>query len=184
MKSGICKSFKLFICSLLFFGVADISCEAYKFNSVWSISKKLYGTIVSLLPEGSTILELGSGWGTGELAKKYTMYSIENDANWLNKYNSHYIYAPIVNGWYDVAVLEQELPEQYDLILIDGPLGLIGRSKFFDNLALFNTNVPMIFDDVHRKPEFDLLVKVSTFLNRPFQIVTDKNKQFGLILPY
>lgn len=150
----------------------------------WAISENLYNYILALLPEGSAILELGSGWGTGELAKKYTMHSIENDVAWVGKYNSHYIHAPIVNSWYDVTVLEKELPYiHYDLILIDGPLGTIGRGKFFDNLVLFNSNVPMIFDDVNRKPEYDLLVKVATFLNRPFEIITDKNKQFGIILP-
>jgi hypothetical protein len=144
----------------------------------------LYQYILDLLPEGSTILELGSGWGTGELAKKYTMHSIENDRAWIGKYNSHYMYAPIVNKWYDVEVLKRELPLiNYDLILIDGPLGLIGRIGFLRNIALFNTDVPLIFDDVHRKPEFELLQQVAHYLARPYEIITNKEKSFGVILP-
>lgn len=150
----------------------------------WAISESLYNYILALLSEGSSLLELGSGWGTGELAKKYTMHSIENDPAWVGKYNSHYIHAPIVNSWYDVAVLEKELPQiKYDLILVDGPWGTIGRIGFFHNIGLFNTNVPLIFDDVHRKDELELLKKVATYLNRPYEIFTSKQKSFGVILP-
>ncbi|MGE0009780.1 MAG: hypothetical protein AB7F19_04500 [Candidatus Babeliales bacterium] len=153
------------------------------FTDIWSISKELFDYITHLLPQGSTILELGSGWGTGELAKKYTMYSIENDSNWLHKYKSTYIFAPIIDGWYDTAVLSKQLPEKYDLILIDGPPAAIGRNKFYTNIHLFNTNVPMIFDDVNRPDEKALLTQVAAYLNRPFKICKSRGKQFGVILP-
>lgn len=156
---------------------------ARQFTNAWSISEELFKYIRNVLPEGSTILELGSGWGTGELAKWYIMYSVENDPKWLNKYNTHYIYAPIVNGWYDTKVLKKELPREYDLLLIDGPLATIGRSKFFDNIHLFNTNVTMIFDDVNRKPELDLFNKVAEYVKRPTIILSGNGKQFGVILP-
>ena len=45
----------------------------------------------------------------------------------------------------------------YDLILVDGPLGTIGRSGFYRNLALFRPDVPIILDDVDRKDELKLL---------------------------
>ncbi len=156
---------------------------ARTFVDAWSISKELYEFIISILPEGSTILELGSGWGTGELAKRYRMFSVENDKKWLNKYKTTYIYAPIVNGWYDTNVLRRELPAKYDLILIDGPLAVIGRGKFFDNLSLFNTNVPMIFDDVNRAPELELMNKVAAYLGKSTHIFSGNGKQFGVILP-
>ena len=153
------------------------------FSNAWAISKELFNYIVSVLPEGSTILELGSGWGTSELAKKYTMYSVENDKNWVGKYDSHYIYAPIVNGWYDTNILKQQLPKQYDLLLIDGPLGAIGRGKFLDNIDLFYTNVPIIIDDVHRIAELDLLNNVAAYLGRQTKIYSGNHKKFGVILP-
>ena len=61
----------------------------------WSISEICFNYIREILPEGKIILELGSGWTTGELAKYYKMYSIENYKEWIDKYDSTYIYAPI-----------------------------------------------------------------------------------------
>ena len=37
----------------------------------WSISKSLFEFIKELLEPGSRIIETGSGWGTGELAKSF-----------------------------------------------------------------------------------------------------------------
>lgn len=148
-----------------------------------SIAQELFAFIQELVPAGSTILELGSGWGTKELALHYTMFSVENDPRFIDLYESTYIYAPIKNGWYDTAVLEKELPEHYDLILIDGPLGSIGRGKFADNLHLFNTDVPLIFDDTNRAPEYNLCKRVSEKLGRPFTIYHAGEKSFGVILP-
>ena len=67
----------------------------------WSISKELFDYIRKILPEGSTIVELGSGWASEQLSKYYTVYSIEHSEKWLDKYNTNYIYAPIKNNWYE-----------------------------------------------------------------------------------
>lgn len=150
----------------------------------WSISKELFNYILQILPAGSTILELGSGWASGELSKNYTVYSIEHNKRWLNKYQTNYIYAPIVNNWYDTEVLKKELSLiQYDLILIDGPPGTIGRVGFYNNLNLFNTDVIMIFDDVNRPAEYNLLNNVALKLKKSFTIIKHKEKHFGIILP-
>jgi len=150
----------------------------------WSIDKELFDYIRQILPDGKTILELGSGWASGELSKHYTVYSIEHDFKWVDKYDTHYIYAPIVNGWYDVSILKKELPATYDLILIDGPTGNIGRGKFNTYLELFDTKAIMIFDDVNRVAEYELLVAVSDKLNKPYTVyTTSTQKSFGVILP-
>ena len=153
-------------------------------KSNWSISEDLFNYIRRILPEGRTILELGSGWGTGQLSKFYTVYSIEHDKRWLDKYDSNYIYASIKNRWYDAEILRKELPKKYDLILVDGPTGGIGRGGFYQNLDLFNTDVVMIFDDVHRQEEYDLMVTVATELNKKFT-VSDQDKygrKFGVVI--
>ncbi len=150
----------------------------------WSIDKELFDYIRQVLPTGKTILELGSGWASGILSEYYTVYSIEHDPQWVGKYNTHYIYAPIRHGWYDVSVLSTELPTHYDLILIDGPTGTIGRWGFYTNLYLFNTNTIMIFDDVNRIAEYHLLTAVSHKLNKPYTIYeSNGEKKFGVILP-
>ena len=67
---------------------------------------------------------------------------------------------PNDKGWYDVEVLKKEIPENYDLILVDGPWGQIGRGGFIKNLNIFRTDVPIIIDDVQRKEEIELVKAV------------------------
>lgn len=149
----------------------------------WQISRELFDYIRLILPEGSTMLELGSGWGSSQLALHYTLYSVEHDPVWVDRYDSHYIYAPLVDGWYDVQVLERTLPKYYDLILVDGPPGHvgIGRIGFFHNLRLFRTDVPIIFDDVDRPAEYALMVQVATALRKPYQVFPSGAKKFGVV---
>ena len=156
----------------------------------WAIQESCYNFIKSILPEGSTILELGSGLGTGYLSQHYTMYSIENYHEWIDKYKSTYIHAPIKSydsvwtapdlpgehgkpqtGWYDPSLLIGNLPEKYDLILVDGPNGLFGRGGFLKHLESFNTNVPIVFDDVNREPELQLMIKIAAALNKKYEFV-------------
>jgi len=153
------------------------------FNS-WTIGENLYNWIINNIEKNSTILELGSGDGsTSELVKNYIVYSIEHDKNWVDKIKgSNYIYAPIVDKWYDVNILKNNLNINYDLILVDGPPGFIGRFGFLKNIELFNTNVPIIIDDVQRKDELNLLIDVSKYLNKQYKIYDDSyNKKFGII---
>ena len=105
------------------------------------------------LKKGSSILELGNGEGTEYLSRWYTMHSVEHDPYWM-RYNTHYIKAQIIDGWYSVDVLKKELPKiEYDLLIIDGPPGTIGRFKFIENINLFNIDVPIVIDDTTRKDE-------------------------------
>jgi len=156
-----------------------------KIANGWSIDTDTIDFIHSVLPKGSTILEFGSGEGTAYLAKDYTMYSVEQD--WVGKYNSTYINAPIrgysdtfptpvidgpQKGWYDSNIVLDAIKNiKYDLILIDGPNGEIGRGGFINILDDIDTDVMLIFDDVHRQPELDLMQKVSTKLNKPYTMV-------------
>jgi hypothetical protein len=134
----------------------------------WAIDKEVYDYIRSTLSVGSTILELGSGAGTGALAEHYTMYSIEHDMRWVGRFPSSYIFAPMNGKWYDVAAVREKLPDQYDLILIDGPIGSEsdGRIGFLHNIDLFNTTVPMIFDDTNRPGERRTFEAVLAYLHQ------------------
>lgn len=118
-----------------------------------AIGYPVYEWVKNNIPLGSTILELGSGTGSYELSKIYNYYCVEHDKNWVNKFSTiNYIYAPIVNGWYDPWFIPN-LPKNYSLLLIDGPPGTIGRNRFIDYSHLFNMSIPILVDDTERKAE-------------------------------
>lgn len=157
----------------------------------FSIDKEVLDLINKILPKGGTILELGSGWTSGELSKDYTVYSIEHNPKWMNKYDTNYIYAPIKNHWYDVEIVKNSIKDiKYDIILVDGPPGPIGRNGFLINIDLFNTDIPIILDDTHRRAEYLITVNLANKLNRKFFIYegSSKNnvgkiKTFAVIMP-
>ena len=169
----------------------------------WAIEESCFNLIKEILPKGKTILEMGSGYGTDFLSKYYNMISIENQPEWVGKYNSNNIEVPIKNyeidtvateglfkvedndkytppklpgehtptqiGWYDYKILTEKLKDlKYDLILIDGPNGAIGRGGFLKHIDIFNTKVPIIFDDINREAEMKMMEEISKLLNRPY----------------
>lgn len=162
----------------------------------WEASEELREFIRTLLRPGQTILELGSGSGTAKLAERYNMISVEHNPKWLFKHPSTYIHAPIEpfrkqcsvfpedTGWYSRDVLRRSLRNhEYDLILIDGPPNEYGRGGFYKWKELFNLNVPMVFDDLHRRRELRLITRMSGHVRRPFTVhATWTPKHFGVIL--
>jgi len=123
--------------------------------------------IRSELPTGKTILELGSGdVSTQRLSEHYKMISIEDKEEWLSKYKSDYIHAPLVDGWYSLQVLEKAMPMEYDMILVDGPTGEGNRGGFLKHLNLFRRDVVIVLDDTNRLPERQLAWAVAEKLNR------------------
>ncbi|MEX0849103.1 MAG: hypothetical protein WD055_02645 [Candidatus Dependentiae bacterium] len=150
----------------------------------WSIAKELFDHIKELLPKGSTLLEFGSGWASGEFSKHYTVYSVEHDPFFLNQYNTNYIYAPIKDSWYDPNILAEDLPKDYDLILVDGPVGNIGRYGFYVYFDLFRKDVPIIIDDVNRPEEYRLMMDLVDMLGRSYEIYTVNTKQYGIIFSH
>ena len=149
----------------------------------WAISKQLFDYLRETLPSGSTILELGSGAGTAELAKHYRMYSVEHDASFLNQHSSTYIHAPIVNGWYDTSIFSGQRPSSYDLLLVDGPPQTIGREGILQNLALLDLTKPAVIDDVHREPERRILDALARHIGVVPEIRSDGTKSFGILRP-
>ena len=64
-------------------------------ETAWMMPKEAFEWIENNIPFGSKILEIGSGKGSERLAVNYTLFSVEHNPEWINKYNSNYIYAPI-----------------------------------------------------------------------------------------
>lgn len=171
----------------------DSICSNWPLDA-WAIGPQTFKKITEVLPMNSTILELGSGNATQLLSKYYSMISIEESKEWLNKYNSKYLYVPSVllktqyeefpvdPTWYDVEILKSELStiQHYDCILIDGPKGY--RGGFWYNKELFNLhNTTLIFDDTHDIHHHKLMELVSNYVGKPYQEFNDGNKKFGII---
>ena len=164
----------------------------------WVMTDKTFGFITHILPDGKTVLELGSGYSTENLSKHYTMYSIEHNKKWIGKGNSTYIYASVIEykdgeapdvpglekldhkiqiGWYDPEVVKNGLQGiKYDLIFIDGPTGRVGRAGFFKYIDLFNASVPIVIDDVVRIGEFILMKKIANYINQSYYVIPDSTK--------
>jgi hypothetical protein len=145
----------------------------------WSIEWKTFVYILSHLPFGSTILELGSGRSSGELSRFYKVYSVEHADHYINMYETNYIKAEIKNNWYDREVMKT-IPK-YDLLLVDGP-DAYHRPNFYHNLDLFDLSKPIIIDDM-QEPE--LLEDAKKFaqetLRRPYEILDGEIKKFMVI---
>ena len=136
-------------------------------NPTWEICVGVRTAIHSLLRRGNTILEFGSGYGTVELADDYVIYSVEDNAKWLNlDPRVTYIHAPIVptektpghrhEQWYDRDSIIAALPKEYDMILVDGPSGIIGRSGLLTIIDSLNPDVPWLIDDTIRTEESEV----------------------------
>jgi len=135
------------------------------------ITKELYDLIRTMIPEGATVVEFGAGEvSTQILSKYYDLYSIEHDPRWLNKFNSTYIYAPLVHGWYNVEAVRRLLPKSYSLILLDGPPGEGNRNGILDNLDVIKWDVPLIVDDTWRKAELDLANELARRMGKQIKV--------------
>ena len=134
------------------------------------------------MPEGKTILELGSGVGTVYLAKFYQMISIESEPRWIGLSDSAYLYAPIEDGWYDRAVTRTVAHLRYDFLLIDGPWRKIAkRSAMLPSIHLFDLTVPILVDDSDRPDERCLADELAKLTGREPRVFQDGKKQFTIV---
>lgn len=119
------------------------------------------------------ILELGCGSGTIDRAKKYDIVAIEHDVSYLSDY-VQCILAPIVDnsisklknekGWYDEHALATLRGQFFDLIIIDGPPGEIGRSGILSVPWLLKSSPCILVDDTHRESESALASSIEEIL--------------------
>ena len=152
-------------------------------NSGWSISCKFLNSVETEVPFGSTILEFGSGEGTKKLCKNYTVYSIEEQNNFVGRYHDNYLHAEIVDDWYNKEKVIQFIRDiDYDAIIIDGPAhGL--RKGILDILEHLNLEVPIFLDDIDRPDDKSVFMMLSALIrdNDPQRRICDF-KDYGAIL--
>lgn len=149
----------------------------------FAISEEMYAWLEENLPEGSTILEFGSGTGTIELTKRYTVYSVEQSEEYIGVAPlSTYIHAPLKDGWYDAEIVFNNIPKEYDLLLVDGPGGSQYRHNMVRYWDKFNTDVPMIFDDTHRQYEMKFAIETAERFNKSIEIIPGHQKTFAVVI--
>jgi len=146
----------------------------------YMLPEKAFEWIFAHLPKRAKIVELGSGKGTERLSERFKMISIEDNPDWIGKYNSTYIHAPIKDGWYDRDYLEGKIPQDYNLLIIDGPSGSIGRLGILNNLDLFNIKNQMLVDDIHRPDEAKLLEQLEKITGRKANTMRQKAGSLGI----
>lgn len=166
-----------------------------------SIGEQAIDLIRHLLPEKSSILEFGCGTSSKLLLNWYNVYSIEHNKEWLNHENAFHVplkyyddnfkcpdnisglpFSEKQIAWYDPDILSITLKkiQNYDLIIVDGPNGNYGRGGFYTYLDLFNSDVHMIFHDLNRQAELDLIKRVSEKVKRP-AFILENDEKTGLI---
>jgi hypothetical protein len=149
----------------------------------WSISEEMLQWLLENLDKGKTILEFGSGYGTIELTKFWNVYSVEQNKGFVGLApDSNYTHAPIVNGWYDVNLVFDNIPKEYDLLIVDGPAGTGNREGIESYWDRLNLNVPILMDDTHRIKELTFAQTTSKKLNKELTIIPGHQKSFGLLL--
>ena len=147
----------------------------------WSIEKELLNYIRNILSNGKSILEFGSGKGTDALLEFYKVTSIEHNTrfSFKRKENHHCIFVPIQDGWYQHDCVEAALEKPYDLIIVDGPPGLL-RKGILKNLNLFKKiRTPVIFDDVNRELDKEIMSVFCNELKYNHKIINGEKKAFA-----
>lgn len=156
----------------------------------WALPEEAVEWIYKNIPKGSTILELGSGDGTKELVKYYKVYSVEENEKWLNVVpESTYIYGPIksysnnkphTRGWFNDSVIE-ELPKEYDLLIIDGPTGN-NRVNFLNFYEHFRNDVPIVIDDTQRGGDRLMAIEVAKLMNKEIIEIKGHEKEMMILV--
>ena len=160
------------------------------------ISEGVLATLLEFVPEGSTVLELGTGEGTIELVKHYRVLSVEHAPEY-HVADSVLITVPLVElklegaaevrynlrfprhiPWYDADILKENLRGlSYDAILVDGPPRDYSRAGMFVHYSrVFDTGVPVLVDDIHREYSWKIARRIAHIKGQHEIIVRDADQ--------
>jgi hypothetical protein len=142
------------------------------FNEGWMLPTETLNWVQKNIKKGSKILEFGSGHGSHTLSQDYQLWSIEHDVDWIGICDSNYILANICDnpistengemGWYDPELFSQ-IPDDFELIIIDGPPGSIGRAGILNHLKDMPSTTWIMIDDSDRDAETNLVTEFDKF---------------------
>lgn len=140
------------------------------------LTREAFNWIAANIPAGSFVVETGSGHvSTNYLSRRYWLASIEHDLRFVNIYPSHYIYAPLRDGWYDPDWIRDGLVHsrfrgrEVALLIVDGPIGSEPRAGILRHPDLFTFRSPMLIDDTGRETERAVALEIARRTGRPVQ---------------
>ena len=74
---------------------------------------------------------------------------------------------------------KQEIDKRYDLIIIDGPPGTIGRSGVLEHTYLLQKSGAILVDDVQRISEHNLALELASLLHGTITIHRNHEESWG-----
>lgn len=158
------------------------------FNENWMLPAEAFAWIEANIPKHSTVLEFGSGDGSQRLANRYDLWSIEHDEQWMGKTKSNYVMAKIIHnpvsektgeqGWYDPIFFEK-IPQSVELIVVDGPVGTIGRSGLLHHLEKLPQFGCIMVDDTDRPEEKRLSQQLAEQLNLKCETIDTEQQKYN-----
>ncbi len=145
-------------------------------RTFWEITDECWSAIESFLERGMRTLETGSGRSTGLFERAGCEHTaLEHDARSRAPFPSVVVAALTGSPpWY-----AWEPSHTYDLVLIDGPPGRIGRSGILRVLPrLVHRDTVIVVDDTHRRAERRLAEEIAARCR--MRVDAPKTRVFGL----
>lgn len=159
-----------------------------------SITKDVWDYIRNNYVDGASIVEFGAGkTSTLCLSEHYHLVSFETDEKWVktvkdnlsSRSNAKIVLAPLVDMFYDAKVLEQHLPKEIDLILLDGPKYKpnSSRTKFLEiyESGIFDLIADILVDDVHRDKDRQIAETLSIRTGKKLELIGPSNHMAAIL---
>ena len=132
-----------------------------QYRTNWSLCDGAIEAVKQLSNLNTNTLEFGSGYGSSLVSQFTNLFSVEHEEAFVGEFSGvNYIYAPLepilpLSGfdetcWYSAKVIKTNLPENCNLVIVDGPPEKYGRSGLLRHLNLFSSKTVWIVDDVLR----------------------------------
>ena len=162
----------------------------YVGDSLGGISLEVLDKFLSLIPKGSSILELGSGFSSNYMVDKgYEVYSVEHNIKWVGSFLSvNYFFIPLgVDGFYEHEAFKREVIDNnsFKFLVIDGPPACyIGRETsrwgINDYPEFLKGCEVILVDDTHRPAEKKLAMSIVK-LGFSYEVINTVKKEAWLL---
>lgn len=123
---------------------------ASRIKDDWAMCKEALDIIKSHIKPNDVVIELGSGKSTSEFPEICDLYSFENNSEYLTPFSTY----SSKDNWYDIA----DFPKKIDILIVDGPCGLIKDARKPAEKLFARSNIIFIHDSI-REDEKKIIEK-------------------------